>query len=139
MGTDQSLHHSHATAGASPHRIMLTPCNTQCGTVDGIKDNGMGFDDHAYHSYSDPVNGVGPQGNATALGYAPTANELLFKTPALKPGKYQVCFCDADRQESNRGVCSEKSDYTIRIGDVHVGGVSCLLTAAAKYQKHDCM
>jgi hypothetical protein len=56
--------------------------------------------------------------------------QLLRFAPITFPqgGEYTLCFCDAKASAKRRGrACEEVGDYAVRVGTVHVSGVSCLL------------
>lgn len=52
---------------------------------------------------------------------------LLRFAPITFPtgGEYTLCFCDATASASS---CSNIDDYDVRVGTVHVSGISCLLS-----------
>jgi len=56
--------------------------------------------------------------------------ELLRFPPITFPqgGEYTLCFCDAEASAKVDGrACERIEDYAVRVGTVHVSGVSCLL------------
>jgi len=101
------------------------------------------YDTYYAHTQTDAETGNDPVGHKFNLmperyGFS-YAEKLMFSDIQFTSGgNWKVCFCDSDSFGNVPDPCRSKDNFKIEVGQVHVSGVSCLLTNP-ELRKHSCV
>jgi len=133
------------------HRVMPIPCGGTCGMSDPASHTvshwatklpvGLPFDAAAdglgAYSSTDYTDDISFAAGAVDRGLS-SPRRLRFNGINLPAGKYNLCFCDSEQSDSPAGVCSSRDQFTQDLGEIHVGGVYCLLSNPT-FQRGTCI